>query len=196
MNLPTIPTFVNGDTSITKLNQLSQAVSMLTVAADYPVWRFYGTGTQTLTVTSWNQMHVGSIAVDTDSTYVAPGTAKIVTQGYYECEACIPFVGLSSSFLAQGLFQFTAGSGNPNHTTGSQVYFGGAASWAAYSASGVDTTICISGKCPYVCYPLDTITVQVYAVQAGMIINNGQNATNTAGWFTPQFSGRWIRTGS
>jgi hypothetical protein len=196
MQLPTIPTFVTGDTSLQKLQQLSQAVSMCSVASNYPLWRFYKNITQVLTANAWNPVHCTVIAIDTDGVFTtADGSATIVTQGYYECEGCVPFAGQASSFLTQANFMFTAGPNNPHYTSGSQVFFGGVASWAGYTASGVDAVVGTAGKCPYVCYPGDNLALRTYALGA-MTINSGQNGSATAGWFTPQFSGRWIRSGS
>jgi hypothetical protein len=196
MNIPTVPTFIQNESSLTNLQSLSAAVSMVSVAASYPMWRFYGTGTQSLTANTWNQLRVGSIAVDTDGVYSTPATTvTIKTQGYYECEACVPFEGNATPFLGQGVFLVTAGASNPHHISGATVMFGSFAGWAAYSTAGVDATYTMSGKCPWVLYPGDTIIVQVYPLATGNL-NNGLNATATSGNLTPQFSGRWISMGS
>jgi len=196
MNIPTVPTFITGESSITDLQSLSAAVSMVCVAANFPMWRFYGTGTQSLTANTWNQLRVGDVAVDTDGVYSTPATtATIKTQGYYECEACVPYEGNATAFLGEGAFLVTAGTNNTHHTSGSSVMFGGFAGWASQNIAGIDATYTMSGKCPWVLFPGDTIIVQVYPLSSGTL-NNGQNATYTSGNLTPQFSGRWISTGS
>jgi hypothetical protein len=196
MLIPTIPTFVTGESSLAHLQQLSQAVSMCSVAANFPMWRFYNGGAvQALTTSTWNTVRTANVAVDTDGVFTGTGQALIVTQGYYKCEACLPFEGQSASWLAQGVFKVVAGGSNPHYTSGAFAYFGGAATWSAYTSTSVDTSLCLNGKCPWVCYPGDTISVQTYPLSA-TTINNGQNNSATAGWFTPQFSGRWISIGS
>ena len=195
MNIPTVPTFTTGETSLAHLQSLSAAVSMITVATSFPIWRFYKGATQSLTASTWNLIQMGTVVVDTDGVWTSAGFVTIKTQGYYECEACVPFTGSATPFLCQGVFLATAGASNPHHTNGTQVMFGSFANWARNSTAGIDATYCMSGICPWVLFPGDTISVQVYPL-AATTLTNGTNGSNTSGWFPAQFSGKWISIGS
>jgi hypothetical protein len=195
MNIPTVPTFIQNESSIANLQSLSAAVAMVSVAADFPMWRFYKSVTQGLTANTWNTLNMGTKAVDTDSVWTTPGFATIVTQGYYECEACVPFTGNSSAFVCQGVFLVTAGAHNAHYTSGTTVMFGGFATNAAYSTGGIDAVSTMSGKCPWVLYPGDTIQVQVNPSIASTT-TAGTNGSATSGLCTAQFSGKWISIGS
>jgi hypothetical protein len=195
MILPTIPAFVTGETSLLHLQQLSSAIQFGTVASYYPVWRFYKNATQAVAAGTLTTMAFGSIAVDTDTVWNA-NTAMIVTQGYYECEACVPFQANSSGVNDLQLsLQFTAGPNNPHLSAGTTQRFGGAAGGSPSTTSGVDMVLCCADICPVVCYPGDVISVVVYTYYASTT-SQMTNLSPTAGWFPPQFSGRWIRTGT
>ena len=195
MNIPTVPTFVTGETSLVNLQSLSAAVSMACVASSFPMWRYYKTATQSLTANTWNQIAMGTSQVDTDGLWTTPGFVTIKTQGYYECESCIPFTGSATPFLCEGAFLVTAGANNTHHTVGATLYFGGFANWAKNSTAGIDAVYNMSGMCPWVLFPGDTISVQVYPL-AATTLTNGTNGSNTSGWFPAQFSGKWISVGS
>ncbi len=196
MPLPTIPSFSTGDTDVSKLQQLSECARFITVATFRPYWRFYSnTSTQSISATTWTQVQMPSVALDTDGTWTSPGTVTIQTQGYYTCAANVTFKGAGSSFLPTILFKWTAGINNPNYSSGTTKYFGGHASTASASMTGTDFALCIADECPVVCYYLDKITVMCYS-SAACTIDYLTNTSRTAGWYAPEFSGRWIRTGS
>jgi hypothetical protein len=194
MQLPVIPSFTANETSVAHLTQLSAAVQFAAVASSYPLWRFYKVATQSVTLGVWNTLAFTTAAVDTDGINVST-SATIQTQGYYSTEACLPFQGNASGVNnLQGSFLFTAGPNNPNFSPGTAIRYGGTASSAA-TGTGTDWVQCMSDKCPAVCYPGDSVVVQVFPLFTSNIAIL-VNTSNTAGWFPCVFSGRWVRMGS
>lgn len=192
MQLPTIPSFSANETTVAHLAQLSAAVQFATVASGYPLWRFYKAAVQSIPASTQTTLIFASIAVDTDNVSNATG-AQINTQGYYSCEACIPFEGASAINGVQARFVFTAGPNNAGQASGTVINFGGTSS-AAAAVTGTDYALCMADKCPVACYPGDVLTVQLFCPTATSV-NVLSNTSNTAGWFPAQFSGRWVRTG-
>jgi hypothetical protein len=196
MQLPTIPAFSTGESSMTHLQQLGAAVRFVTVAEAAPMWRLYRTATQSIASGSWVTCQFNSALIDTDN--LATGAndgVTIVTQGYYDCEACLPFTQENSGVNnCQGSFLWTAGPSNANFAAGTTRRFGGTAQSAA-TGTTTDYVYCMADICPVVCYPGDTIVVQAFLLFTTSL-NILSNTSNTSGWFCPQFSGRWIRTGS
>lgn len=195
MQLPVIPAFVANETSIPHLQQLSAAVQFATVAQYYPMWRFYKTATLNILASTLTTVAFGQVAIDTDGVWSSPGSVVINTQGYYECEASVPFEGNSSGVNDLQLSMlFTAGPYNAHFSAGTTQRFGGAAGSAAVN-SGPDWVLCTADICPVVLYPGDQISVVAFtnfATTTNILVNLSTNS----GWFPPQFSGRWIRTGS
>ena len=196
MLIPTIPSFTANETSVPHLQQLGQAAQFAAVASSYPMWRFYKTATGSLTISTWNTITFAQIAVDTDGIYAsgAGNYAQIATQGYYSTEAALTLQGTGSGTNNfQMKFLFTAGANNPNFSSGTAIGYGGAGS-AAFNTTA-DYSLCMADYCPAVCYPGDQISVQVFinvATSTDVLVNTG----SIAGWFVPQFSGRWVREGS
>lgn len=195
MLIPTVPTFVTGDTSVTKLRQLSQCVSFVTCAQNYPVWHLYRLSTFTLTTANtWYSIPWTATAFDSDRVGSTTGVT-IVTQGYYTCEGCVPFVTQSSANNAWVAFLFTAGPSNPHYSSGSTIQFG-LKSQRVIGATGADEVLSPSDMCPAVCYPGDTIVLQANGGLSNTVIDYNNPTSYTAGRFNCNFTGRWVRIGS
>jgi hypothetical protein len=195
MQIPTVPAFVTGDTSIAKLRQLSQCVSFVSSAQSYPVWHLYRTATFSLaTANTWFTVPMTATAFDSDRIGTGGGVT-IATQGYYACEACVPFQTQSSVNNAWAAFLFTAGTANPHYSSGTTIQFG-LKSGRAIGSINMNETLSPSDFCPVVCFPGDTIVVQANGGLSPTVIDNNTNATAVAGRFVCQFTGRWVRIGS
>ena len=195
MQIPTVPAFVTGDTSVAKLRQLSQCVSFVSNAQNYPVWHVYRNSLYGLTTANtWYTLAWPYVAFDSDRVAVYGG-ALIVTQGYYCCEACIPFQSQSSANNAQGQFLFTAGPSNPHYTSGTTIAFGYRFA-RIIGTAGTDEVMCLDDLCPAVCYPGDTLAVQAQGALANTNVDYNNPTGATAGRFVPNFTGRWVRIGS
>jgi hypothetical protein len=195
MQLPVIPAFTAGESSVAHLQQLSAAVQFGAVAQYYPMWRFWKGASQAIAANTLTLIQFGSIAVDTDGVWTVGGAATINTQGYYRCEMCLPAeAGTTSTNDLQLSFMFTAGPNNPHLSSGSTQRFGGAAT-SMTSVAGPDFVQCTADICPVVCYPGDSIGAWIYSYYA-VSTNVLTNLAATAGWFPPQFTGMWIRTGT
>jgi hypothetical protein len=195
MQIPTVPAFVDGDTSVTKLRQLSQCVSFVTNAQSYPVWHLYRTAPLTLTTANtWFTVPMTATAFDSDRVGSGSG-ATIVTQGYYVCEACVPFVTQSSANNAWAAFVWTAGTANPNYSSGTAIQFG-LKSARVIAGVGADETLSLSDFCPVVCYPGDLIIVQANGGLTNTVVDFNNPVSAIAGRFVCQFTGRWVRVGS
>jgi hypothetical protein len=191
--LPTVPSFDDGDTSILKLQQLSQAVSFLVDCDTHPLWHLYNSATHSgVTTSTWVELGTATnIAWDNDGVSDS-GVAEIVTQGYYAVEACVPFESISASNDLYVRFLYTAGS-NGTLDSGTTITFGRAGGSAVQSASQ-DTDICISDIVPACCYPGDTIEVEMYYT-SDVTVNYNQNTSYISGRFPFNFTGYLIRTG-
>lgn len=195
MQLPVIPSFTDGDYSMAKLRQLSQAVSFVSNAEKYPMWHFYRTSLLTMaTANTWYTVPMDDIAFDSDRVNVG-GKVTIVTPGYYACEACLPFQTQATSNNAIGSFLFTAGVANPHYASGTQITFG-LQFGRSIDASGMDEVISLDDLCPVVCFPGDTIVVQAQGAIANTVIDVNNPTGATEGRFVPNFTGRWVRVGS
>lgn len=195
MQIPTVPTFVNGDTSITKLRQLSQCVSFVTNAQSYPVWHLYRHSTFSVTpANTWVTVPMTATAFDSDRVGTGSGVT-IVTQGYYTCEACVPFVSQASVNNGWAAFLWTAGPANANFSAGTTVQFGLKAG-RIIAATGSDEVLSPADMCPVVCYPGDTIVVQANVAINNTVIDVNNPTSAFAGRFTCNFTGRWVRVGS
>lgn len=195
MLIPTIPTFSNGEYSIDHLQQLSNAVSLMTNGNLFPIWRFIKSATMSPTAGSWQTIPYNTVEYDSDNVHnQTTGGVQINTQGYYYCESCTPVQNAASTQVITLSFLWTAGGSNPNYSSGTTNRFGGACGTASTTAS-TDYVYCQADMCPVVCYPGDSIVVQIYPTLA-CVTDTLSNSSATSGWFAPQFSGRWIRTGS
>lgn len=193
--LPTIPSFVNGDTSLIKLQQLAQAVSFL-VDHDvglHPTGHLYKTVTQSITATgAWQSQNINLTAWLSDPTYVSPGFT-IQTQGYYSVEGHLGFESTSGANGYYARLLLTAGSNNPLGN-GVTVAFGERGGEAVQTASE-DTDICCSALAPTCLYQGDQIAIQAFAATTVTTINKNQNTNYLSGRFVPNLTCTWIRTG-
>ena len=195
MQIPVIPTFVDGDTSVAKLRQLSEAVSFVSNAEKFPMWHFYRTSTFTMaTAGTWYTVPMNVTAFDSDRVG-SNGTVTIVTQGYYSCEACLPFQTQTVVNNAVGSFLFTAGVSNPHYSSGTQIVFG-LKYGRMIAGTGMDEAVTLDDLCPVVCFPGDTIAVQAQGGVANTVIDINNPVGATEGRFVPNFTGRWVRVGS
>lgn len=185
-----IPNFVEGDTSITNLQNLAYAVQFWTDNDVRPTWHFYKTATASLTAATWNTVNFGSVAFDSDGVF-SSGAALIVTPGIYTVAMCLQGeagtsgIGMLVSFLA------TAGANNPNETSGTTRRFGGRGGEAC--TSGADFALCASSMTPWIMYPGDTIVCQIYPSVAITLDNNSNGAYNQ-GRYVCNYTGLLIQT--
>jgi hypothetical protein len=191
--VPTVPSFDDGDTSLLKLQQLSQAVSFLADCDIHPLWHFYNSHASSL-VNSDTWIEAGSatsVAWDNDGVQDS-GWAEIVTQGYYAVEACVPYESIGTSNDLYARFLYTAGS-NGTLDSGTTRPFGTAGGQAVQSSSQ-DTVFCLSDIVPVCCYPGDVIEVQLYYT-SDVTLNYNQNTNYVSGRFPFNFTGYWLREG-
>lgn len=195
MQIPVVPAFITGDTSMQKMAQLSGCVTWVSCAGSYPVWHLYKTATQAFTG-SYTLITFPKVAFDSDRVAASGGgLATIQTQGYYTTEACIPAVSQSTSFTFRAVFIWTAGPYNPHYTSGTTVDYG-YRSAVAQGATGTDAVVCLDDLCPVVCYPGDTISVQLAGTASSATVDVNNPTSTVAGRFVPNFTGRWVRIGS
>jgi hypothetical protein len=195
MLIPTVPAFVAGDISITKLQQLSQCVSFLTVASSFPVWHVYrASGTQSVPATTWTSISFPATAIDSDGMSSGSSAITVRTQGYYAMEACVPVKTQAAAFNMQVAILFTAGLANPHYTSGTTNRFG-YRSGLSWTAINFDESVCVDDVCPVVCYPGDTLAVQLYASVA-VVTDANTCSSAVLGRFVTNFTGRWVRQGS
>src|SRR5262249_50827864 len=124
--------------------------------------------------------------------------ALIVTQGYYEVEACIQPENLATKYNFTLAFKWTAGASSP-YSAQSPAWFGYRGTDTSVLGSGTASNAgCISAITPVPMYPGDLLQVMVFFSGSTTIaLEPNDNATNyMTGRFSPQFTGRWIRTGS
>ena len=197
MIIPTVPTFTTGDTSITNLQSLAACAGFFSCISSptgsLPFFHCYRTTTQSISASTWTSVGFPIVVADTDGMSNGTGVT-VVTQGYYAIDACLPFTTLSSGFIALCRFLFTAGTHNPHFTSGTQVIFGGRGSFTI-AAVGYDEVSSVTDITPMVCYPGDTLNAQVFSTVA-FVVDNVANATLIVGRYPPNFTGRWIRSGT
>lgn len=192
--IPTVPSFTDGDSSETRLQQLSYAVGFLSQNDIRPTWHLYSQATQgPITANAWVSVATGKTAFDSDGAASSPGVT-IKTQGHYAVEGCVPFVAFNSGAGCAIAFLVKAGSSNPHHSSGSSQLFGYKGG-AATNETGVDFTLVSSELCPWVCYPGDQIIVQAYTT-VSVSIDYNTNASYRQGRFVTNYTGMWVREGS
>lgn len=191
--LPTVPSFTTGDTSITKLQQLSDAVAFLSDADIRPMFHITKNSTFTPSLTTWQTLSGGTLIYDNDG-FLSGGVSfapTIRTQGYYAFEGCVPFTTSALMHVKVSML-FTAGASNPGFVAGTTIRFGMRDS-NTNATAGNDTAFCVADDCPAALYPGDTVALQVWtdtAVSTGF--NN--NISYISGRLVPSFTGYWIRT--
>lgn len=196
MLVPTVPTFVMGDASVTKLQQLSLCVTWLANAQASPMWHLYRTATASIGASTWTTIPMSYASLDTDGVWSGSVSVVINTQGYYATEACVPFQTTATATQCKASFLWTAGTNNAHYTSGTTLRYG-LRSGFSVAATSADETLCPDDICPVVCYPGDTIVLQAYA-GAAMTIDqdNGGGVNGVQARLVCNFTGHWIRTGS
>jgi hypothetical protein len=192
--LPTVPAFVTGDTSITKLQQLSDAVGFLSDMDIRPTFRVYKTATAALTSGAWATLPGGTLDYDNDGFFSAGVgfNPTIQTQGHYCFEACVPFLTGTTAIGQRISILLTAGANNPNLTVGTTRRFG-MRGGNSVSTTGNDTATCMSDHSPFGLYPGDVVALQVF-VDTNVSTSFNSNTSYISGRFVPSFNGYWIRT--
>lgn len=193
--LPTVPTFAFGDSSITNLQNLSNAVSFLVDCDVRPLFHGYQATTTAMSASTFTTPGTKTVAYDDDGVLISTAMiATIVTQGYYCFEACIPIQTLATLQNTDFIFLVTAGANNPHHTNGTTTLFGQRGVLGG-AGTGNDNTACISDICPWVLFPGDTVQPRGW-INAAATMDFNRNATFTAGRYVNNFTGYWLRTGS
>lgn len=192
--IPTVPSFVPGDTSITKLQQLSDAVSFISDNDIRPMFKVYKTATAAITINTWTALPGGTQGYDNDGFFGAgvSFTPIIQTQGYYGFEGCVPLLTTTTAIGQRISFFLTAGANNPNLTAGGTFRFG-LRGGNSVSTTGNDTAQCTSDQCPLALYPGDSVALQVF-VDTAVSTNFNANASYISGRFVPMFTGYWLRS--
>lgn len=194
--LPTVPSvFTDGTApSITTLNQLSYCVSFLCDMDIRPAWHLYKTATQAITSGVQTNVNYGSVAYTSDNNAATFPFATINTQGYYAVEAAVPILtGVTAiEFLLS--FLITGGPSNPHLAPAATKRFAQRGGESCSTAS-TDTALCLADIVPIVCYPGDTIAVQILT-DTNVTLNINANASFISGRTVPDFTGYWISTGT
>lgn len=195
MNLPTFPSFTDGDSDLAKLQQLSQAIGFVTCASSpvgsFPLWHFFKTSTQTgVAAATWTQVSMGTVAIDTDSV-LSSNMAKIKTRGIYALEGCVPVQTSASAMFCAARFLITGGGSNPNLASAATRAIGLKAS-TSDSNTGEDECNAPSAITPFPLYPNDTVQLQVY-IDAGGTVDSTASPTATSQRLVCNFTGRWLR---
>lgn len=191
--LPTVPSFSAGDTSVTKLQQLSDAIGFLSDVDTRPLFHVEKNSSMALVANTWTTLSGGTLVYDNDG-FFSTGTSfapTIRTQGYYTFEGSIPFLTGAGMHIRVAML-FTAGASNPNFTAGATVRFG-LRDGNTNAQASQDTAICCSDQAPMGLYPSDTVALQCWSDTA---VSTGFN-TNTSyisGRLVPNFTGYWLRT--
>lgn len=192
--LPTVPTFASNDSSLTNLQNLSAAVAFLCRADIRPTWHYYIAGGQGTSAATWAVMKAADIAFDSDNLWTSTGYATIVTQGYYQVEACVDVEMGGDTTSCYSSFLFTAGTNNIHKSSGTTIQFGMRGGDCIQTAAQ-DTSICTSSLVPVCCYPGDTLQVYIMT-ETNSTINANVNTNYMAGRFTANFTGYMVRTGT
>jgi len=197
--LPTVPQFVQGETSVANLNNLGYATDFLCDDNTRPVYKAFKPFATTIsTANTWTNVSGGNVAFDSDgqgTTGLSNMDVNITTTGYYCCEAAASIKSFSTSYNFKIRFLFTAGAPNPVYATGTTIPFGQRAS-GSLAVTGTDTALCASDICPTVCYPGDTIAMQVYTSNTNMnTLDFNNNAAFNQGRFVLSFSTYYLRVG-
>jgi hypothetical protein len=192
--LPTVPTFVTNDTSLTRLQQLSAAVAFLSDLDIKPAFHVYKTGTSSITLNTWTTVPGGTLAYDSDNFFSAGVNFNptIQTQGYYAFEGLVPWLTGITGIAQRCAFLFTAGSSNPGFTAGTTVRFGMRGGSSTSTASN-DTVQCTADEAPMALYTGDRVAFQVWA-DTTTTLNNNNNLSYISGRFVPNYTGHWLRT--
>jgi hypothetical protein len=192
--LPTVPSFVANDSSLTKLQQLSGAVDFLVNTGTRPILHIYKVSASSITASTWTTVPGGTIAYDSDNMTGGSATfaPTIKTQGYYSFEGCAQWATGTTGIFQRVSFLFTAGSGNPNFTLGTTVRFGLRGGNSTTTAAN-DTVQCTTAVSPMGLYVNDTVAMQVWTDVTTNILNNS-NVSYISGRFVLNLTAFWLRT--
>lgn len=194
--IPTVPTFAAGAPTIAQLNQLSYAASFITDHGVRPAWKFFATATQSIASGGWVVVHFDKVAYDSDGTYVSSNnSATIVTQGYYELEACVSLEAGANKDAFGLSFSWSPTNANPHFASGPLNFGWKESSMSQTGSAAADNYLCISGITPFPMYPLDALQVNIFS-NAVHTIDYNQNTSYDQGRFSCQFTGRWVREGT
>jgi hypothetical protein len=200
--LPTVPTFVLGESSITHLQQLAYCASFLIDCDVRPEWHGYSAAETSISATTWTDIGSGTaapaIAYDSDGVLQGIATpslaATIVTQGIYCVEMSAGVPTPSATDMVYIGFLWTAGTHNAEYTNGTNAIFGVRAT-ETLSTTGGDTILCTSDVCPVVCYPGDVITPRIYT-SAATTMQANVNSGTFSGRFNTNFTGYLVSMGT
>lgn len=194
--LPSVPTFTAGSPTLDQLNALSYAASFLIDHDVRPTWHFFLYTTQALTAGTWTGVAFDHVAYDSDGVYSAVNHgANIVTQGYYELEACVQFEAGASKDNSGVCFSWSPTNLNPYFSQGAQNFGYSANCMPQTGSAAADNCISISAVSPYPVYPGDLLQVLAFS-SAAHTIDFNQNTSFCRGRFSTQFTGRWAREGT
>jgi hypothetical protein len=193
--VPTVPTFTDGTApSAANMEALAQAVNFLVDCDQRPIWHFLAVAGQAIPSNAFTTVKYTNVAVDSDAVFTsASGTATIVTQGYYDMEYCLGIQSAASGASFSTRFIVTAGTHNPNHTSGTQIFNICQSSLCAATAA-TDTVAASAWQCPWVLYPGDNVAVQIDTTVALNTTFNF-NTSFIDGRFVANFTGYYSRYG-
>lgn len=195
--LPSVPTFAAGSPSLAQLNALSYAASFLIDHGTRPAWHFFMYATQSITpANSYNTLALDHVAYDSDGVWNAANhEALIVTQGFYEMEACVQLAAGANKDDWGACFLWTPAATSPYFSHGAQEFGHSANSLPQTGSAASDAAINIYSQSPFPAYPGDTFLVQVWSAAVHTADFN-QNTSYIQGRFSTQFTGRWAFSGS
>lgn len=167
---PTAPVFAANDSSLTKLQALSDSVAMAGVVQ--VGWNLEKASDQgPLTAGANTVITFGTVYFDPDGVSGSSG-AVIVTPGYYDCEAQLPFSNTASANqTCIGFFRVTTGSNNPLGS-GVTYQFGGGNDLT--TGSGDEMSLIIFGTSPML-YAGDTVVVMLKVTGTGVTVSHTWN---------------------
>jgi hypothetical protein len=194
--LPSVPAFTAGSPTIAQLNALSYATTFLIDHGTRPTWHFFMYATQALGANAWTAVAFDHVAYDSDGVYSSVNHgANIVTQGYYEMEACVQLKAGANKDDYAVCFAWSPQSGNPYFSHGATNFGYKANSLPQTGSAAADGCLNIFGISPYPVYPGDLLQVLVWSAAAHTVDFN-QNTSYNQGRFSTQFTGRWAFSGS
>lgn len=194
--LPSPPTFAAGSPTLAQLQALSYCASFLIDHGTRPAWKFFLYTTQALGANAWTGVAFDHVAYDSDGVYSAVNHgANIVTQGYYELEACVQFEAGANKDLSAVCFSWSPTSGSPYFSHGAQSFGFQSNTMPQTGSAAADNCITAYAISPYPVYPGDLLQVLAYT-SAAHTIDFNQNTSYDQGRFSTQFTGRWARSGS
>jgi hypothetical protein len=193
-SVPNVPTPAYAETGLTDIyvwQSISNCVAFLTNMDYLPSFHLYKTAASTV-VSGTAALAFPTVSYDPAAMSNGTGVT-IPLAGIYHFKATVPFATDATTTFLDLLFEFTAGSNNPNFTSGSTEKFGGRGGLGCSTAS-VDTTLSAGSACPVDLYPGDTITVlTVNSTGTSISTSYNNNSGDWQGRVVPSFMGKWVR---